>query len=117
MIELSPATKTTFASRYEFVYISLFSNGKFIHCADCGKQGSVKRLMLNTELCVCCTTTGRDLPAKKEDEQLYRVSQIMLSYGNNHEINQDVFAKDEIMVSSMRTELHLPLTSPIKKRR
>ena len=50
-------------------------------------------------------------------EQLYRVSQIMLSYENNHEVNQNVFAKDEIMVSSMRTELHLPLTAPIKKRR
>jgi 4-coumarate--CoA ligase len=58
------------------------------------EQGSVGRLVPNTELCVRCIVTGADLPAGERGELLFRGPQVMLGYSNNAEANKAVFTDD-----------------------
>ncbi|RQM13291.1 hypothetical protein KXD40_007927 [Peronospora effusa] len=74
MTELSPAVNC---------FID-YTREPLIDRANCGKLESVGCLVPNTELRVCCTTTGRSLPANREGELLYRRPQV-LGYENNHE--------------------------------
>ncbi|DBA02172.1 TPA: hypothetical protein N0F65_004807, partial [Lagenidium giganteum] len=61
---------------------------------DLRKEGSVGRLIPNTELRVRCTLIGKDLGANEPGELLYRGPQVMKGYLNNPKANQAVFTDD-----------------------
>ncbi|RLN31465.1 hypothetical protein BBO99_00005457 [Phytophthora kernoviae] len=60
-------------------------------------DGSVGRLLPNTQLRVKCTATGVDLPIAESGELLYKGPQVMIGYSNNAEANKSVFTEDRFL--------------------
>ncbi|RLN11151.1 hypothetical protein BBJ28_00018720, partial [Nothophytophthora sp. Chile5] len=60
-------------------------------------QGSVGRLLPNTQLRVKCTSTDVDLPVGEHGELLYKGPQVMIGYSNNVDANKNVFTEDRFL--------------------
>jgi len=61
---------------------------------DDNEQGSVGRLVPNTELRVRCVMTNFDLPVGHKGELLFRGPQVMLGYSNDRKANSNAFTDD-----------------------